>query len=524
MLTRHSGDHLQAVRTNLSLFDMGVEGRQHGIDRTHVYNLTADTDLLQARLAEAQGRAEESLLFARLAIKGFHQIWSILERRQARQAIEYNVGSEESTDESLTTAFSELSTSPQPCNHEKSPRHLILRSAAFWALVPRLLNGLWFLSSRFAHAGLFAETDYYLAEAQKIAQAVSAPVLLKQQAYFQGQCYQLSSTVTKSLPPPSYCNEDVFGDAGSHEMFLIRPQLTALGADLSKDFHQEGTLDLALQRVREMRKRSYVDHTLHGKSALEGMVEQLGNTSIQESETTTSKPKRQARGHTSNPKANTIKANGPSKKVLPSVVELPDDEVVPLCRSEGELQIRKASLALTRGDLELASREIGEINGRRTGQRTAISCAVIQAEINMKRGFEELFSHPVLSVVRESTISYPCVNLSTRGSGIHATPSTTQRQGRAMKQQPSKALAKKTPAKSTELQWKHAQLLRAAQKDITDVLKLAKRTSSTHDLHHMLDLLSRSMLTLTTLNPPTPNISVSAVFLTFAAGNPCLGI
>ena len=507
----NSNNHLETIRALLQ----GLENKQDcrsSTDRMDFYVLKADTDLIHSTMAAADGNIFEALLFARLGVKGYRQVWSVLRRRQAVSHAAHEKVSKSCQDGSVREGFStpsitDLSATKPPIEHVAS------KSTVLWNLVPRLFNSLIVLCSRFAYAGLYLETKFHLDEARKIAEEINIPYLLAQHLALD-TVYSIGGGNAK-LP------EALLRQAQSSiGRFQIDPDAVVLNAQLTKLEIELGyrenimdAFDSAKRRLRDMKARTNCTHLLPHSLVVNDVAKQLDNLSVQDKD------------HNSRCQANACVAAKSRSKISKSQIETQnphialgnqvDVETQALSRAEGEVYREQAIAALNFGEFEMSSNVLEEACDKPRKPHDTILQAVLLADINLRKGIQELALHPTFNILPESAVSHPSICRSGKALDKHKIDRRIQGHARQPKQASSKMPTRNPEVAAEE---KYLQLLRFSRHSLVGVLGLAQRAASTSALHHFLDVLSRTTIILTSL--PTSSLSspIPSAFVTFATG------
>ena len=451
-------------------------------------------------------------------MKGYRQIWSCLERQQAVSHPEHEGVSHRCQDDSLREGFSALSISDRTPATKSSVERRAPKSTSFWNLVPRLFNGLVVSSFRFAHAGLYPETKYHLDEARKIAEGVNAPFLLAQ--------HLALSTVLTARSGNSKLSKTLLQQAQtSIEKYPIDPDAVILSARLKKleiDLFEKdldhcesimATFDDAMRTLRKM--KTWINSTHDSLHPL------IANYTFQNSDT----PPIQDQGYTSRRQAKfcTAASKRRSKKFKSQVeaqilhtdlVHQVDAKTQPLCQAEGKVLLEQAIAALSLGEADMGSSLLEEFNQKPRKQQDTILQVVLLAEISLRKAIHELALHPIFNILPESTISHPAICRPGKVLETHEINRRIQGQTQQPKQASSRISARKPEVAAEE---KHVQLLHSTHQGLVGVLDLAQKSASNSALHHMLDVLSRTIVILTAL-PTSFSFSVHPTFLNFTAG------
>ena len=477
--------------------------------------------MLQSKLAAAEGNLYGALLFARLGVRGFYRIWTMLERQRADSAAEYDHVRENNHSDSLTRDFSELKITDPVVARTPSSKHAALQNAAFWTLVPRIFNGLLVLCSGFSHAGLYSETRYYLDEARNITENLKNPVLLVRFLASQVFYSHLAGEVKKAKASFEQADEVIRGIQVYPDP-LMRIQLMRLGIKINPDKSAQDALEKAKVTLQDMKRKDHITLMFHEPDALESAVGQRCHLSIPNQDAS---PQQQNQTRAAVLRCRP-KVSRPRNEVppLPTLSGDPVDvDVLALCRAEGEICHEQAFAVLALGELDKASALAVEAEAKPQSLQDKILQAGLLAEINLRKGIQELASHPMYNIVPESTISYPSICRSGKPLATIAVERRVHKQIRQPKESAKRTTEKINPEEiitgNTDFH-----LMRAGQHFIVGVLRLAQRVAATYSLHYLLDVLSRTLVILTALPTSSTSSSIPPISLIFASGEiePCL--
>ena len=475
--------------------------------------MAADAGMLRSRLAAAKGRSYEALFSARVSVKSYHQIWSVIERRQSNIIRASNGSPDVGADETLISNLSELSISERPRKEEMS-KHAALRSAAFWSLVPRLINGLLQLTCLFAHVGLYPEADYYLKQSRRIAEASHAPRWLSRCLMMEAQHASRKGNESKALQLLEQTYE-IIGDASHDGDFaLLQSHLAACHTRKGEREAGDVAESKVRNKLRKLKSWHYLDNLLHKRNITEDINTQMGNLSIDKAEPAPpSRPRSRAVLSKGRPKTNA------TTKVAQSFSEeLSILEILPLYQMETTLYRQQAAAALAMGDVALAFKQIDEWDGVPSNHQETVLRAILKAELKLRRVLYDLQKDPVFSVVPESAVSHPSIiqnGQRTDAKVITTAPCNTKQ---SRKKLPTKATVRQTKQDASVEERDHFQVLQTAQHTITEILRQVQTITATNSLHHAMDVLARISMMLSTLSSLRSRSCNSALFMVYVAG------
>ena len=140
--------------------------------RRDMLSLFADSMSLESKVAAEEGHTHRAMICARVSVSFYHKIWATSQRSLD------NAGNKaETTLQDLTMSVAAMSMTSTKNEEKIAPKHSCLDSYHFWDLAPQIFHSLVQLSELLADSGLFLESQYFLEESARIAQAVDSPLL-----------------------------------------------------------------------------------------------------------------------------------------------------------------------------------------------------------------------------------------------------------------------------------------------------------------------------------------------------------
>ncbi|KAG8526760.1 uncharacterized protein KY384_008189 [Bacidia gigantensis] len=504
--------HLDSIRLAVPELSEENPAVQTASDRTYLWRVIADAEMLHSKMAVSQGQSYEALLYARLAVKGYDRIWMSLKRRQPS----YDEGSSNfGTDCSLpdlTDAFAGMSTTDKSVLAPSSSKYSLLHNAEFWTLVPRLLNGLLLLASRFAHACLFSETEHYLGEAEKIIEA-SAISRLKCQydaVHAQHACFSGDLAKARQIVVQVEGNLDRAPDDRINAS--IQLQIGALHPLLGLTEQSMCSLNRLERLMQNLQNRAMPEKALGQQSSIEEARESLTTLSLEESRGKRKNQSRAPAGLQNRPARSKTK----SKTHLSSLNVRSEVGVNCLSMVEADVLRQKAIVALALGELDQALQFLAAAQNKTCSPTSSIKQAVVKAEIQMQQGLHDLTTHPVFSILAESAISYPSIlgpNPTEKASNSVRQMNKTARQ----RPKASRAPTRETRAEKLTLTDEDAGFLKMSQITLNDALKGGLKHLSVKEMYHMLDVLRRTMIIQVAIPTSCSMSYIPSTYLAFTA-------
>lgn len=479
--------------------------------------LIADVCYLRSLTAQAEEQTSKALFYARLSVKNYNRAWAILERSQSRFGRTARRETPETEKESLIESMSGLSISEHRPAEDAAAPYSSLHTAAFWSLVPRLFRALIHISLLFAHHGLIPEVLYYLGQAEKIAEAVCAPslmcqcfALIGQQSIRQGKAAKGFSLLRQA---------ENYSSAMPHDQTFTMVQLflAAYFAKSGESQAGETALVTAERALQQLTTTNFLDSLVHKRPKAESLDVQMHMLKLGEAKPARQPTTKQGRAIS---KRSASKPAMQQKPTTLTAEEIPVIEAIALYRMKGEILRARIFALMYEGRVDRAANMLENAAAYPCDQQNVVLQALLTSRIHLRQGMDQLISDPVFCVIHESTISCPLIR--TSGEPRHR-ESVSQEPKMRMKpmapnNQRTKPPVKKTRSKSPSMAKAEADFLRLAHSGIRDVLKLARKTSSTAILHEITDVLGRILVMLSATSSSASRTSVSPFLLAYVLG------
>lgn len=521
LLTLTSSDYLDKAR---ELFEEDVTSVQNqrlrSRDQSERHQLLGDAAYLLSLLAAAEGRSPKALYFARLCVKSYQRAWAITERSQSKTNATACAGGHDVENDMIVDSLSELSISELGTveTMTKPPSPPPLCAVAYWSIVPRLSRGFTHLSFLFAYHGLLPEVRYYLSQAQRIAKTVHAPALIGQHSALLGQYIIRGGDVDEGSQLLQQAESLLSGIPRGRDYASLQLFFASHYARHGQWQAGHSALDLAEATVQKLMKKAFMDALIHKQTTLEDLDLQLRTLTLKETKTA-AKPKPKAR-NTATRKNLVTKPGSHEDITVSSIDDISAIEVIALKRIKGEVPFGRALTALDKGDLESASLLLSEAQSYPCDQRGTVAQALLSSRIRYGQKLEQLVADPVFCVVPESTISHPSTRVGDDRQQRHSTSQAALKTASAdpLKDQRGKASANKRRPRSPSLCRTETGVLRLAQNELSEVVKLAKKVSSTETLHQITDALGKILLLLSATSSSASKCSISPAFVVYTLG------
>ena len=489
-------------------------------DLSEQSQLVADAYHVYSSLAAAEGLSANAVYLARLSVRNLQRAWAYLERSRNRNDRNLQSGPAASEKESLVEAISKFSLAEQQSDHGGTTSPISpLHAAAFWKLVARLFRGLTQTSLLFAAHGLIPEVRYYLQQSQMIAKAARAPCLLGQYFALLGQQSTLSGEVDEAISLLQQAEANLSSMQPDRNYAMLQVFLGTYHAR-SKNFQASGlAFAVAEKNIQSLTNRSFLNRLICKESKAEDLDVQMSALTLQEAKTSRQTHKCQGRMTS---KKNSTKSQPDHEASTSLAKDIPPIEVIGLNRIRGEIIRRRIHSSIREGNLEVAASMLEVARDHTYGHQCAVLQALLTSRLYFRQALERLASDPVLCVIPESTVSCPSIKFSSDGKRrqgpVNASPASTD--SASSRLQRDKGISKTSRTKAQCVAKPEVDLLRLAQKAMSDVLSLARQVSSTTSLHEVSDVLGNILITLSA--SPTSTLAlgkpVSANLLLYVLG------
>ncbi|KAL9103560.1 MAG: hypothetical protein Q9163_001398 [Psora crenata] len=502
-------DHIQTLRQQVWKEIDSNEERQFYSKRIQVQHLAADTDMLQSRLAAAEGRSYEALLLARLGVKSYYQIWGAIERRQRTAGATPTNSADENVNETVINKLSEPSFSKQHLKPETS-KYALLQCAAFWKVVPRLFSALLQLSCLFAHNGLYTEASYYLTQSGKIAGAVCASNWLSKYWIVEAQYASRSGNDSGALDILQRAQAIVGNASNDRLSAMLQARLAVCLARNGQREAGDIAANMTKSMLQRLKSRQYVDALVHRKSAM-GELNTLVSKLVLDKAESAPRSGPRTRVAVSKERAKESAA----MNVTQPPFDMPVADVLGLWQMEAAACRERADAALSKGDLELASVKLDETDGVPCSRQDLVLRAISTAELSLGRGLQSLAKDPIFSIVSESAISHPSASDHRQCTDTKAIKIDASRTSESLRKPMAKSIVQKPKQDVAVEQKGYVRSLQAAQRIIKEVFRQALLLAATNSLYHAMDVLSRITMMLCTLSLPGTQNPDSPTFIVY---------
>lgn len=524
MLICNSKENLGKAGSMFNESSNNIQSRKmRSRDLSEQSQLIADAYYVYSSLAAAEGFTANAIYHARLSVRNLQRAWAYLERSRNRNDRNLQSGPAAREKESLAESISKLSLLERPSDDGGTTLLTsALLAAAFWKLIARLFRGLTQTSLLFAVHGLIPEVRYYLQQSQMIAKAACAPSLLGQYCALSGQQSTLSGETDQATSLFQQAEANLSSTQPDRNYAMLQVFLGTYHTK-SQNFQASGmAFAVAENNIQSLIKRSFLNRFICNESKAQDLDLQMSALTLQEAKTSRQTPKCQGRMTS---KKNSTKSLPDHKASTSLAKDIPEIEVIGLNRIRGEIIRRRIHSSIREGNLEVAASMLEIARNHTYGHQCAVLQGLLTSQLYFRQALERLASDPVLCVIPESSVSCPSIKFSSEGKRqqgpVNGSPGSTD--SASSRLQRNKSISKTSKTKAQCVAKPEVDLLRLAQKAMSDVLSLARQVSSTSSLHEVSDVLGNILITLSASPASTYALGspVSASLLLYVLGT-CL--
>jgi separase len=355
--------------------------------------LVANACYLYSVLALERGDSHHALVYARESVRNLFQDWVKLESRLARGTATNQSRIE---DHNIDISATELTgnTEWQGLGPE------------YWRLFYALYRNVFWLSSVYAHIGMFQETMYYAEQALKMAQTVSSDFYNAQCSAWIGSLLWRGAKAERSLEMLQKAAALLQNDDHSYSY-------AALACQLSSMYHSQNDMEGAelllakaeaiAQQLAAIPSSLLAAERVSEVSVVEGKIARLQITD--KAPKAARKTTRQTSVKKQTKVLATTKAQG---TVTPTPGRLIED--AQLAKLKSSILVQKAVSMLSRRDWAGARSALGEATAASKASSLLSMRQVAMASCLLGMSMEQMAQDPVFSVIQDSTISFPALS------------------------------------------------------------------------------------------------------------------
>lgn len=460
--------------------------------------------------AVAQGQPSKALYYGRRAVNTLYRAWVLLHGSTDEPKTSPASSTRDATETDLITSMSSLTVSTvAPTPNPRTARGMPMRRRD-WLLIPRLFHNLSRLSTMYAHGGLSQEAYYYTEQAQKVVEDMPSA---SYQARLHAQAGQLMNrSGNHKLRTDHFDKAELAYQANGLDHHDVEFQLFAAEKYmLERDF---GAAEAAFVRANNT-----LDHIMDfvtilgrsntsGSSALEVLMDGISLTGVSR---TTTIPDQRATRETSTKVTMKQPIKRPTQ-VLP--------KASPFLRSQqARISRQRALTSLYAGDFEKTEELLSSSAIDTMKPYQLVLQTLLEAQLCLRRGLESMAADLTFCVLPESTISCPSANSLLRPP-IEVPGQVVRKNDQSGR---TGRVASKKPARATKAPCRPScpdfiGFLQQTQDSLSEVCTLAIRTTSTAEMHTLVDVLSRTLMMSSSLGPSMLKSHSHPMTLTFVTG------
>ena len=522
-LTDSSGDSLRkAERVLHDRIPNDESQKMKFIERGKFTLLIADACYVHALLAAAEGRSTEALYFSRLSVKSSQRWWALLEKKTSRSDKVGCTSLNLSMKDTTLTSLSELSTNDDPPTEDIKARKVApsenANTVPFWSIVPRLFLNYVHLSHIFAYHGLLPEVKHYLAQAQKIADSVKASPFVGQYLSLRGQYLIYEGKLSEGLQ--SLQDAEIALRSDSRDRHYAELRLSLAKYHVRKGDWQSGesAFDEAEHTLHKLMTRSFLYQLLHQSPASDDLDLRFQALTLQEG-----KQRRQPQSEGSQALLKKQKTSKPTSENIatePLSAEIPATDAIALDRLKSEVQRGRAFTAICKGSFNSAATFLKDKASLSWDQPATVRQALLASQIQFRQGIEGLVSDPIFCVLPESTIFCPSVQSSDERHQQPNEPPSSYNMTNAGRRghQRMKGSAIKARRGSHSSSKAGINSFKLAQRELSDVHKLATTYGFTSTVHEITKMLGKVLIMLSATSSHISSRPFPPIFMVYVLG------
>lgn len=410
-----------------------------------------------------QGNPSDALAHARRCVRLNQRAWA---------------GLESLSRDSLVDSMATLSTSDYPQPKVQSTTFEALNVPLLWPLVSSLYAGLLQTSNIYRHQGMVREAEFYLEQALKTVEAVSASSRVSLAMTMYGDLRIRSGHIDEG--------EEMLQKAGKsigegREVLEFEVAIGNLDR-LRGDFAQEGkAYERAEKQLEQLMSVRYIEKLGAFTDDSDDLAEKVAILELREEPQPKPKLKRRGRPPAAKPKTTrTTTASKVTKaaETVPAIASAVTAECSVLLKQKGNILRLKAHNLTMQRQCEQAEILLQEASKLPVGHQEAVIHGLTEAKHLLQEALSLVGSDPVFSVLHESTISLPSVAPRTGESS------------------PVKKSTKKGAAAAAKQTKKFVEILTRARDAVANVHTRAVKMGSSTITHSVASLLSQIIVLL----------------------------
>lgn len=473
----------------------------------------SDMTHLLSLLYLARDSYPRALLFGRRSTKLKFKLWAMSKRQNGRASSPDSKVADndaESTADDISAAVLKVRFQSQP---EELAEVTSPVSAVLWPLVPGLFCRLIHISKLYAHNGMLPEAQYYAEEAGKIAKSARSVPLQAQVNALLGDYDVRRGQHEEGMALLTQAATQLSGSCATQASIHAQIAL-ARGSIVYHDRGQgTGALEVAQRLITDIMSNSIIKALDQPRAATEELELQMITLTIQQGKGRVPASRRPLAKAATKPKQKMTVSKAVSKAVAVDDIS----HYFPIVQLRAQVIRQLAESALRVKNLEHALSLISDVEGLPTTQEDTIHHAFVIAQMSLHKALENISSHPVLSVLPDSTMSCPSAAIGGRRRSKDDVLLSKDTQLNSQVKNPKVKLAQKAGEQKLALE---NQLLyedlNAAFTALNNTHRLAQSTGSLGMLHDFSALFGKVIMTLSAACPTAPQGNICSVLAVYA--------
>ncbi|KXX81095.1 Separin [Madurella mycetomatis] len=362
------------------------------LGRAEKRRLVANACYLYSVLSLERGDSHHALVYARESVRTLFQEWVKLESQLApKPAAEKSQAADHTIDLSAVELKETERQDPGP---------------EFWRLFYGLYRNIFWLSSVYAHLGMFQETMYYAEQALKMAETVGSEFYNAQCSAWIGSLSWKAAKAEKSVEMLQQAAALLPDDERSYASATLACQISSM-------YLSQNNLDGA--EVLLAKAEAVVGNLIVAPAKAAFPDEAIATTVVENKMTKPNiagKPGRGARKTTRQASAKkTAKAPAKTKATTTAVPKpVAPVEDAQLAKLRASILVQKAASMLSRKEWAEAQSVLAEATAASKASSLLPMRQVTMASCLLGMSMEQMAEDPVFSVIQDSTISFPALS------------------------------------------------------------------------------------------------------------------
>lgn len=432
--------------------------------------------MLYSKLALERGSPQAALIHAKQGVRLLRRAWANMEQLTQQSSAD----SSQMDPSKLLDDASQLSEATVTLSQEVVNRKELC-GCRFWALIAPLFRSISYLSSIYAHHGMFQETMFYAEQAQVLAKQVGSEVHTAMASASLGNMWLKAGCLDKGSEYFVEAKQLSISDENSRDAATLVYHLGIMHGLLGDRDAEVTSYENAETTLQCLTEKNFID-------GLESLVDPADELENEMSKLSLSKKKQSA------PRKAAVRPNTAAKRKPAARAKSPiavtssiSEECPPLMSLKATILRQKAVAFISLKRCGEALGILQETSSYSTNQMDAVSHGLAMAKQLLVSSVEQMAADPVYSVLQESTISFPSVVGLLKNSGERlSTAKLSPPPKRSQAAKGGREVARsKSPAPDSFFD-----KLRRAQEQLTEVHTVALLIAPVSVLHTISALLN----------------------------------